>query len=323
MHPFQAKTGAGFVSELSPDGSTLLFSSLLDSAQQLALDRSGNAFVIGASSDVPGTSTDVISGPPNRPVLLVRVDAAVPSALTLEEPQRIVPSMMPWDDVLASGSIIVLTGTGLGPAQEVGPQLTGGRLATTLAGTSITIDGVEAPLLSVQSGRVVCLVPFADPNFTGFPIVQAHVNGADSNSIKLAGGLTSIEVLAAVNADGSANSASRPAAPGSIVTLYAAGLGPTNPPSIDGQINDTTMRSLVADPIGVKIGDQDAEILFIGPAPGQVAGITQINFRVPQLTAGTYPAYLGYGEGPFGDDPFSQDFHSIPLTIGQPAPALK
>ena len=49
VHPFQAKTGADFITQLSADGSELLFSSLVDSANALALDASGNAFVAGST----------------------------------------------------------------------------------------------------------------------------------------------------------------------------------------------------------------------------------------------------------------------------------
>jgi len=41
---------------------------------------------------------------------------------------------------------------------------------------------------------------------------------------------------AAVNQDGSVNSAANPAPPNSIVSIYATGLGPINPPQADGSL---------------------------------------------------------------------------------------
>ena len=63
--------------------------------------------------------------------------------------------------------------------------------------------------------------------------------------------------------------------------------------------------------------------MAVGPAPGQVAGIIQINVRVPALPAGTYKAYVGYNmtesDGVINGD----DFHSIPIVVGSPATGLK
>ncbi len=58
-------------------------------------------------------------------------------------------------------------------------------------------------------------------------------------------------------------------------------------------------------------GFQNAEILYAGPAPGQVAGITQINIRVPQLPPAEYTFYVGWG--PFQ---FASDFNAAYVNIG-------
>jgi uncharacterized protein (TIGR03437 family) len=255
-------------------------------------------------------------------VFMARIDAAVKSAVTVEDPRRLVPGLnAPVDYGIAGGEVLVLTGTGMGPDVEVGAQLTaGGKLATSLGGTSVTFDGVAAPLLSVQAQKIVCIVPFA--GITKNPTtLQVQSSGSMSNSIALPATLTAIEPLATVNQDGTVNSVSHPAAPGSIVTIYAAGFGQTSPPSVDGQINDTTPRRFSL-PIGVKISGQDsylqdAQVLYLGPAPGQVAGITQINFKTPVLSPGTYTVYLGWGP-PFDTRPFAFDYHSVSLVIGQP-----
>jgi uncharacterized protein (TIGR03437 family) len=230
LHPFQA-IGQGFVTEVSADGSALLFSSLLDSASGLALDPSGNAFVIGSTSR---SDSKYISA-----ALLDRIDGAVPSAVTVEAPQRLVPpqlaSSSSYYDGVASGEIIVLTGTGLGPDQAVSAQLTqAGKLATSLAGTSVTFGGLPTPLISLQSSRVVCIVPFES---IGIIKMQVQSGSLRSNAILPGGTRSAVEVLAVANADGTPNSADRPAAPGSVVTVYAAGFGQTAPPSVDGQIN--------------------------------------------------------------------------------------
>ena len=77
-----------------------------------------------------------------------------------------------------------------------------------------------------------------------------------------------------------------PLGPGSVVTIYAGGFGQTTPASVDGLINDTSPRQMtVSSILGIQIAGQNAQILYAGPAPGQVAGVSQINFRVPPLVS--------------------------------------
>jgi len=135
-------------------------------------------------------------------------------------------------------------------------------------------------------------------------------NGASSNSISLPPAQSMVEILALGNDDGKPNSAERAAKPGSIVTVYAAGFGQTQPASVDGQVNGSGMRSPVSGPIIVQIGEEDAEILYAGPAPGQVAGIMQINFRVPQLAPGQYTVSVGLVSG-------NGDYDVINLYVNQ------
>jgi uncharacterized protein (TIGR03437 family) len=312
LHPAQALVGNGFLSKLGTDG-TLQFSTMLDAAQQVALDAAGNAYVAGSVAD-PSKSFASTS-------VLFRFDSAVPSPVTIETPQRAVPpEIAALDRGVAAGEIAVLTGTGLGPAQPVGAQLDQtGRLATTLAGTTVTFDGVPAPLISVGAQKIAVMVPFAVAQSIA-TVVQVHSGGSDSNSILLPTAPTAVEALAVTNADGSLNSARQPAAPGSIVTIYAAGLGPNYPPSADGAINGTEGRTLQEDAVGVKVAGQDAQIVYIGPAPGQVAGVTQINIRLTQLPAGRYTGYVGWGalsSASNDQHPFA-DYGGIPIVVGQP-----
>ena len=45
----------------------------------------------------------------------------------------------------------------------------------------------------------------------------------------------------------------------------------------------------------VYVGGKHAEIVFIGQAPGEFAGLTQINFVVPQLEPGRHPIFIATG----------------------------
>jgi uncharacterized protein (TIGR03437 family) len=313
VHPFQAKSGPGFVSELSADGSTLLFSSDADGGNALSLDASGNAFVAGSTlSGVFTFNGSVLSAVLLQTPLLIRIDADVPSSVTVEEPQRLIPKMgSEYYDGIAPGELLVLTGSGLGPDQEVRTQLTAeGKIATTLAGTTVTFDGVPAPLLSVQSGRIVCIAPFAvgDSGFP-LPLMQVQSNMVLANAIRLGTVATAIGALAVVNPDGSGNSPDHPTPPNSIVTMYVTGLGQTTPPSVDGEVSVAGPRKFQVGPIHVNIDGSDAEVAYIGAAPGQVSAITQIDFRVPALPPGQYTLKVGWGSP-------LQDFSAFLLNVG-------
>jgi len=106
---------------------------------------------------------------------------------------------------------------------------------------------------------------------------------------------------AALNQDGTYNSAANPAAPGSIVTVYATGLGSITPSQPDGSVigfplptNTLTfgVEAAYAD-FGPGV-DIPLEVQYGGPAPTLVAGVTQINFRVESFPSfGAIYLYMG------------------------------
>ena len=85
-----------------------------------------------------------------------------------------------------------------------------------------------------------------------------------------------------MNEDGTLNSPGSPAAPGSVILFYATGLGVVPPATDDGVI--TQIAVPVDGPsISVSIDGQPAEVLYVGTAPGLVAGVFQIQVRVPDV----------------------------------------
>lgn len=80
------------------------------------------------------------------------------------------------------------------------------------------------------------------------------------------------------------NSARNPAPRGSITVLYATGEGQTNPPGITGKVSAYARIADYPAPhrtVRVTIGGEPARILYAGEAPHSVAGLLQVNFRVP------------------------------------------
>jgi uncharacterized protein (TIGR03437 family) len=72
---------------------------------------------------------------------------------------------------------------------------------------------------------------------------------------------------------------SQPAKLGGVVTLFANGLGPTEPAAVTADNSLDALRSATV-PVRVFVGEAEAQVLFAGLAP-EFVGLCQINFVVP------------------------------------------
>ncbi len=206
--------------------------------------------------------------------------------------------------VIAPGEVLSLYGAGMGPGSLAQFQLdASGKVPTTLAGTTVFINGIAAPVLYTSANQVGVVAPF---NLTGpkadvvvtyqgqvASALTVTVTASAPGLFTLNGGGTGPAV--AVNKDGSINDPSHPAKAGDFVTLYATGAGQTNPAGQDGVPNAVPLPIPVL-PVSVTIGGKAAGIQYAGGAPGLVAGVMQINAVVPSgLTAGAVPVVLQVG----------------------------
>ncbi|MGH9661699.1 MAG: hypothetical protein ACRD96_24340, partial [Bryobacteraceae bacterium] len=72
--------------------------------------------------------------------------------------------------------------------------------------------------------------------------------------------------------------------------------GQTNPPGLNGKLAGSPLPAPVL-PVKVFIAEVNADIQYVGAAPGQVAGLLQVNVRVPQgIASGQQPIILKVGE---------------------------
>jgi uncharacterized protein (TIGR03437 family) len=76
------------------------------------------------------------------------------------------------------------------------------------------------------------------------------------------------------------NNSANPALAGDVIALYASGLGAMSPTVPDGTVLEAPLPTLAAS-VRATIGGQDARVLYAGPAPALIAGMTQINVQVP------------------------------------------
>ena len=189
-------------------------------------------------------------------------------------------------NAISPGAIASLYGNGL--AIGTAPA-TSFPLPTSLAGASVTVNGIPAPLLYATPTQINFQVPFEVA--PGSAVIGVSVNGAAAGSITvpLFSAVPGIFLEAAgyaavVNQDGSINSADQPAPANSFLSAYVTGLGNVFPAVNSGIA--ATANTLTIAPVTATIGGMAAKVSFAGLAPG-FAGLYQVNIQTPQL-AGTY-----------------------------------
>jgi uncharacterized protein (TIGR03437 family) len=195
---------------------------------------------------------------------------------------------------VAPGELLAITGQHLGPATTLNAQLdAAGRLPFSLGATTVSFNGYVAPLLSVQDGLIVCIVPF---EISGVTEVTVKVDGQSSEAVRVPASLTSPYILSVTNQDGTLNAPDHPAPQGSAVVIYATGLGLTTPLSQDGDVNGAPLPVPVIAAY-VTISGKPIPIQFAAAAYGLVAGITQLNVLVPVGTYAMNPSYITVNSG--------------------------
>lgn len=203
---------------------------------------------------------------------------------------------------LAPSEIVSLFGTTIGPTDPVTSQPgSDGLYPSQLGGVQVKFDGTSAPIL-YASGRQLNVVTPGALARKGTSHVCVLLNGAETSCIDavvqpVAPGVFQSEsgYAAAGNQDGTINSLQNPAPIGSVISIFVTGLGSMTPSQPDGSLvepplptQDLPVQVSYAQttPSGASPGPPaQAQILYAGPAPFEVMGLSQINFRVP-LPAG-------------------------------------
>lgn len=191
---------------------------------------------------------------------------------------------------ISPGEIVVLAGNGLGPANLTVNTPTKGVFGTQLAGTTVSFNGTPAPIVYTSSGYVAAIVPYEIYGQQSVPVTVTYNNATTAVTtmpvaLSAPGIFTADSTgsgqAAALNQDGTLNSASNPASAGSIITFYATGEGQTNPGGVDGKIANSSPYPAPIQPVSVTIGDLAGVVQYAGAAPSLVAGVLQINVQVP------------------------------------------
>lgn len=197
---------------------------------------------------------------------------------------------------LAPLSLFTIWGDNLGPRTPAPLELTGsGSIGNMLADTQVLVNGVPAPLLMVSANQINAIIPGAIPAGSSASI-QVVRQGAKSDPVTFQVASAAPAIFTAdssglgqgaiLNQDTSYNSAQNPAAAGSLVSIFLDGAGLSTPAQADGSIATQVLADIpkLNQAVSVQIGGNPAEISYAGPAPGAVAGLTQVNARIPAGT---------------------------------------
>jgi uncharacterized protein (TIGR03437 family) len=189
---------------------------------------------------------------------------------------------------VAPGSLIAFFGQNM--AQTVATASY--PLPTTLAGSSLMIDGVPAPLYYASPTQIDAQVPFATASGTATAILT--VGGAALPAVSFMVQPIAPGLFLARNADGSANGAGQPAALGSMITVYGTGQGMVDNPIADGAAAPASPPSKPTAPVTATLGGQPAQVSSIFLAP-RLAGVFEASIQVPSLAPGDYPLIVTIG----------------------------
>ena len=183
----------------------------------------------------------------------------------------------------------------IGPATPVGLTLDStGKVATTLGGTQVLINGTPCPITFASALQVNAVVPYEVKGFVNATVLVNFL-GQRSNGVTVSVA-TTVPGLFTQNASGTGpgaiqnsnittNSPGNPAARGDVVVVYLTGEGETSPSGVTGKVTTVASAPPLTPapllPVSVTIGGQPAQWTFAGEAPSLVSGVLQVNVVVP------------------------------------------
>ena len=193
----------------------------------------------------------------------------------------------------APGMILSIFGTQLAPSAQAAQFVGGVALPVSLAGVSVTVNGVSAPLYYVSPTQLNVQIPYEVGS--GPAVLGVNNNGQFASFV--------FQVSSAapgIFVDGSGNAVpNSTASPGSTIILFITGEGDETPALATGWTPDpsTALRNLPKPrlPVTVTVGGVAATTTFVG-IPSGLTGVTQINYTVPATApTGVQPVVVTVG----------------------------
>jgi uncharacterized protein (TIGR03437 family) len=251
------------------------------------------------------------------PVAPAKIDSIVGAGLS-------VPAVKP----LSTNGLLTIFGSGFTKSDVrrgvTQADLTGDALPVRLADTCVQAGADRWPLLYVSATQINALagtMPASDTvpvsvvtdcglmSESATPAVSVPVAAAAPELLYFVQNQDGHNPVAAVQASTGAyvgpvglipGAGFSPAMPNDILTLYAVGLGPTDPPSVAGVL--ASGAADITAPFTLSVGDLPAQVLYAGLSP-TYAGLYQVNFVVPQSS-------------PSGNQPIVLTVNGVPSAAG-------
>ncbi len=258
----------------------------------------------------PGTHqrTVVVNSPSSSPQRL-DVQVTVPSGPDFNT-RGLVHAANYRSGVVVPGLVGLVYGSNFGPGtlavNSAGPD---GTFPTQAGGTRVLFDNIPAPMIYSVNGQASFVVPFATQQrvVTSVQVEQQGVRSAPvrvrvapNYPVLLTANSSGSGQVAALNQNGTVNSAAQPESRNNIVVLFGTGGGQTTPPGRDGRLAAAPF-GVFANPMRVEIDGKSAEVLYAGPAPGLIEGVFQLNVRIP-ADARSGPAPIVIRQGNAGSE---------------------
>jgi uncharacterized protein (TIGR03437 family) len=176
-----------------------------------------------------------------------------------------------------------------------------GSFATSLAGVTVTFNGIAGPLLYVSSQQINVQASYeiAGGAQATVMLTASQRNATDSRTLPVIARNPAAFLIysdlkpcdlsplgyqlgffpLAFNSDGSPNTCSNPAPAGSVVRIFLAGLGVTVPAPVTGSVNPSP-----GIPLNLPItfgGGLAATVVSAVALPGSISGVWQVDVRMP------------------------------------------
>jgi uncharacterized protein (TIGR03437 family) len=228
-----------------------------------------------------------------------------------------------FSEYVSPGMWVSIFGTDLASVPAPGRKwaeadFAGGALPLTLEGTSVTVNGVPAPISWVGPEQLNILMP--DGDYTGPVPVEVSSQGATFTTSVTVSPVAPALFFSAVNGRNYAAivdsngvaigppelPGSRRALPGEVLMLFGSGFGR---PNSDGVAKLNMVPAPLTLPFRIEVAGTEAGCQYgglVGP------GLNQFNIVVPSLPPGEYPITVSIGG--------TQTESGVFLVIGEPAP---
>jgi len=310
--------------QLTSSGSTTFTAAATtkDGAKWLSVTpTSGNAGTTATTLSVSVNPTNLAAGNYTGAVTITSPNALQPIAVTVNLSVAAIP---PPDFVklanaasyianaISPGELVIIGGTGVGPATTAYGTVTGNLLSTNVGGTQVFFDNTAAPIYYATSTQTAVFVPY---EVAGRPstTITVKYQGVTSNALTytvtqaVPGIFTQNQQGSGpgsiLNQDNTVNGPTNGAAAGSVVQIFMTGEGQTSPAGVTGQVNCPAGQACSISQLPVPllqvtatVGGVAAKVTFAGEAPGDASGVLQVDVVVPAgLTPGPQPIVVSVG----------------------------